>query len=77
MNVGAFVGEREVALIADELSNAVELTLNPTVAHDARKQAYTACERWGQPQPYFLFIIEKRLDDSYELPFDAEVLYVR
>lgn len=45
MNVGAFVGEREVALIADELSNAVELTLNPTVAHDARKQAYTACER--------------------------------
>lgn len=77
MNVGAFVGEREVALIADELSNAVELTLNPTVAHDARKQAYTACERWAHQQPYFLLfvIIVKRLEDSYGLPFDAE--YVR
>lgn len=39
-------GEREVALIADELSHAVELTLNPTANQDARKQAYTVCERY-------------------------------
>ena len=45
MNIEAF-GNNEVALIADELSRAVEITLNPTVAHDARKQAYTACERY-------------------------------
>ncbi|XP_045764102.1 exportin-5 isoform X1 [Maniola jurtina] len=51
MNVGAF-GEREVALIADELSNAVELTLNPTVAHEARKQAYTACESFKDNSPW-------------------------
>lgn len=35
----------EVTLIADELSRAVELTLNPTVSHDNRSQAYNACER--------------------------------
>ncbi|XP_052738184.1 exportin-5 [Bicyclus anynana] len=51
MNVGAF-GEREVALIADELSNAVELTLNPTVAQEARKQAYTACESFKDNSPW-------------------------
>ncbi|XP_050362549.1 exportin-5 [Nymphalis io] len=51
MNVGAF-GEREVTLIADELSRAVELTLNPTVAHDARKQAYTACESFKENSPW-------------------------
>lgn len=52
MNVGAY-GDREVALIADELSRAVELTLNPTVAHDDRKQAYTACERYARIMNYF------------------------
>ncbi|CAH2092253.1 unnamed protein product [Euphydryas editha] len=51
MNVGGF-GEREVSLIADELSRAVELTLNPTVAHDARKQAYTACESFKENSPW-------------------------
>lgn len=47
MNVGAVGGEGagEVSLIADDLSRAVELTLNPTVAHEARNQAYNACER--------------------------------
>lgn len=46
MNVGAS-GEvaGEVALIAEELSRAVELTLNSCVAHEARNQAYGACER--------------------------------
>lgn len=38
----------EVALIADELARAVELTLNPTVSHEARSQAYNACERLVQ-----------------------------
>ncbi|XP_041972976.1 exportin-5 [Aricia agestis] len=51
MNVGAF-GEREVTLIADELSHAVELTLNPAVAHDARSQAYTACESFKENSPW-------------------------
>ncbi|CAH0721476.1 unnamed protein product, partial [Brenthis ino] len=51
MNVGAF-GDREVALIADELSRAVELTLNPSVAHDDRKQAYTACESFKENSPW-------------------------
>lgn len=47
MNVGGLGPEisGEVALIADELSRAVELTLNPTVSQDARNQAYNACER--------------------------------
>lgn len=47
MNIGGVSGEvaGEVALIADDLSRAVELTLNPTVAHEARSQAYNACER--------------------------------
>lgn len=46
MNVGGS-GEvaGEVVLIADELSRAVELTLNPSISHDARNQAYNACER--------------------------------
>lgn len=47
MNMGGLGGEvaSEVALIADELSRAVELTLNPNIAHEARSQAYNACER--------------------------------
>lgn len=32
-------------LIADELARAVELTLNPSISHDSRLQAYNACER--------------------------------
>lgn len=35
----------EVALLVDELSRAVELTLIPTVSHEERSQAYNACER--------------------------------
>lgn len=47
MNVGTNRTEvcGEVILIADELSRAVELTLNPSVAHEARNLAYNACER--------------------------------
>ncbi|XP_061378784.1 exportin-5 [Danaus plexippus] len=45
-------GEREVALIADELSHAVELTLNPTANQDARKQAYTVCESFKENSPW-------------------------
>lgn len=48
MNSGANSGEvaGEVALIADELCRAVELTLNPSVVHEDRSQAYNACERY-------------------------------
>lgn len=46
----------EVALIADELSRAVELTLNPAVAHEARNQAYNACERYVRSRPFLLII---------------------
>lgn len=35
----------EVALLVEELSRAVELTLIPTVSHEERSQAYNACER--------------------------------
>lgn len=47
MNVATVSGDvaGEVSLIAEELSRAVELTLNPAVSHDARSQAYNACER--------------------------------
>lgn len=47
MNVEAVNGDMagEVGLIADELSRAVELTLNAAVSHEARNQAYNACER--------------------------------
>ncbi|XP_063635892.1 exportin-5 [Cydia splendana] len=53
MNVGG-MGEvgGEVALIADELSRAVELTLNPTVSHEARNQAYNACESFKESSPW-------------------------
>ncbi|XP_028161831.1 exportin-5-like, partial [Ostrinia furnacalis] len=54
MNVGAVGGEvaGEVTLIADDLSRAVELTLNPTVAHEARNQAYNACESFKENSPW-------------------------
>ncbi|KAL0884167.1 hypothetical protein ABMA27_016175 [Loxostege sticticalis] len=54
MNVGAVGGEGagEVSLIADDLSRAVELTLNPTVAHEARNQAYNACESFKENSPW-------------------------
>ncbi|XP_068627564.1 exportin-5 [Battus philenor] len=54
MNVGAVNGDvaGEVALIADELSRAVELTLNPAVSHDARNQAYNACESFKENSPW-------------------------
>ncbi|VVD05960.1 unnamed protein product, partial [Leptidea sinapis] len=42
----------EVALIAEELSRAVELTLNPSVVHDARNQAYNACESFKENSPW-------------------------
>lgn len=47
MNVGGFGGEipNEVALLADELSRAVELTHLPTVSHEQRVAAYNVCER--------------------------------
>lgn len=47
----------EVALIADELSRAVELTLNPAVAHEARNQAYNACERYVRSRPFCLSFV--------------------
>ncbi|CAG9792177.1 unnamed protein product [Diatraea saccharalis] len=53
MNIG--VSEEvagEVALVADDLSRAVELTLNPTVSHDARSQAYNACESFKENSPW-------------------------
>ncbi|XP_072941490.1 exportin-5 [Epargyreus clarus] len=54
MNVGVVGGDvaGEVVLIADELSRAVELTLNPTVAQDARSQAYNACESFKENSPW-------------------------
>ncbi|XP_037870875.1 exportin-5 [Bombyx mori] len=54
MNVGGLGPEisGEVALIADELSRAVELTLNPTVSQDARNQAYNACESFKENSPW-------------------------
>ncbi|XP_053599925.1 exportin-5 [Plodia interpunctella] len=54
MNVGAVCGEGagEVGLIADDLSRAVELTLNPTVSQDARNQAYIACESFKENSPW-------------------------
>ncbi|CAK1544693.1 unnamed protein product [Leptosia nina] len=42
----------EVVLIAEELSRAVELTLNPTVSHEARNQAYNACESFKENSPW-------------------------
>ncbi|KAJ0179536.1 hypothetical protein K1T71_005248 [Dendrolimus kikuchii] len=42
----------EVALIADELSRAIELTLNPSVSHEARNQAYNACESFKENSPW-------------------------
>lgn len=47
MNGASTGGEAagEVALIADELGRAVELTLNPVISHDERSQAYNVCER--------------------------------
>ncbi|KAI8440518.1 LOW QUALITY PROTEIN: hypothetical protein MSG28_001771 [Choristoneura fumiferana] len=53
LNVGE-MGEvgGEVALIADELSRAVELTLNAAVAHEARNQAYNACESFKESSPW-------------------------
>ncbi|XP_049888101.1 exportin-5 [Pectinophora gossypiella] len=53
MNVGAS-GDMaaEVGLIADELSRAVELTMNPTVSHEARSQAYNACESFKENSPW-------------------------
>ncbi|GBP07029.1 Exportin-5 [Eumeta japonica] len=54
MNGGASISTEagEVTLIADELSRAVELTLDPTVSHDARSQAYTACESFKENSPW-------------------------
>ncbi|CAG5044725.1 unnamed protein product [Parnassius apollo] len=54
MNIGAVTGDvtEEVTLIADELSRAVELTLNPAVSHDARNQAYNACESFKENSPW-------------------------
>ncbi|XP_047518097.1 exportin-5 [Pieris napi] len=54
MNMGANGAEvcGEVVLIADELSRAVELTLNPSVAHEARSQAYNACESFKENSPW-------------------------
>lgn len=44
MNMGGEI-PNEVALLADELSRAVELTHLPTVSHEQRIQAYNVCER--------------------------------
>ncbi|KAG6459839.1 hypothetical protein O3G_MSEX011628 [Manduca sexta] len=54
MNVGGVGVEvaGEVALIADELSRAVELTLNPAASHEARSQAYNACENFKENSPW-------------------------
>ncbi|XP_013140612.1 PREDICTED: exportin-5 [Papilio polytes] len=54
MNVEAVNGDMagEVGLIADELSRAVELTLNAAVSHDARNQAYNACESFKENSPW-------------------------
>ncbi|XP_060800785.1 exportin-5 [Amyelois transitella] len=54
MNIGGVCGEGagEVALIADDLSRAVELTLNPNVSQDARNQAYIACESFKENSPW-------------------------
>lgn len=46
MNVVGGEVPGEVALLADELSRAVELTHLPTVSHEQRIQAYNACERY-------------------------------
>ncbi|KAJ2950388.1 hypothetical protein O0L34_g8631 [Tuta absoluta] len=53
MNMGAS-GEMagEVGLIADELSRAVELTMNPAISHEARTQAYNACESFKENSPW-------------------------
>ncbi|XP_063892641.1 exportin-5 [Helicoverpa armigera] len=42
----------EVALLVDELSRAVELTLIPTVSHEERSQAYNACESFKENSPW-------------------------
>ncbi|XP_059051314.1 exportin-5 [Achroia grisella] len=54
MNIGVVSGQGigEVALIADDLSRAVELTLNPSVSQDARNQAYNACESFKENSPW-------------------------
>lgn len=54
MNIGVMgaEGAGEVGLIADDLSRAVELTLNPSVSQDARNQAYNACESFKENSPW-------------------------
>ncbi|KAM3968247.1 exportin-5-like protein Ranbp21 isoform 2-T2 [Aphomia sociella] len=54
MNIGVVGGNGagEVALIADDLSRAVELTLNASVSQDARNQAYNACESFKENSPW-------------------------
>ncbi|KAH9641557.1 hypothetical protein HF086_002244 [Spodoptera exigua] len=42
----------EVALLVEELSRAVELTLIPTVSHEERSQAYNACESFKENSPW-------------------------
>ncbi|XP_075972156.1 exportin-5-like protein Ranbp21 [Anticarsia gemmatalis] len=54
MNVGGIGSEAtgEVALLVEELSRAVELTLMPTVPHQERSQAYNACESFKENSPW-------------------------
>lgn len=43
---------REVALIVEELSRAVELTLSPDITQEERLQAYNACESFKESSPW-------------------------
>lgn len=41
----------EVALLAEELARAVELTMSATASQSARHEAYNACERFKETSP--------------------------
>lgn len=62
MNVGGVASEAvgDVALLVDELSRAVELTLMPTVPHEERSQAYNACERYLTFLLFYLYVYLQR-----------------
>lgn len=42
----------EVAVVAAELTRAVELTMDPSVPHAQRLEAYTACEQFKETSPF-------------------------
>lgn len=44
-------GGENVAALAEELARAVELTMSASASHEARHEAYTACERFKETSP--------------------------